>query len=113
MNTKNNEHYLRVFQEALDDARYKSIVERQLAKAEGGDTRAARMIIEHAQGKPAQRIEVVSRQDDALSQIQLLLAQAGQPVQYLIESRAEPSVSTIEVMVESNVEEQGEATEDG
>ena len=81
---KTNEDYLKVFQKELDEARYERIIRQQIKKAEGGDARAARLIIEHAQGKPAQRIEVYSRQDEALSQIQKLLAQEGQPVQWQI-----------------------------
>lgn len=81
---KNNADYYAIFQKALTEARYKNVVENLIERAEAGDLKAQRLVIEHAQGKPTQRIEVVSRQDEQLAKIQALLAAAGQPVEWLV-----------------------------
>lgn len=79
---KPNTNYLKVFQRALDENRYQKIVERLIAAAEKGDLKSQRLVIEQAQGKPTQRIEVTQKADQALLKIQQLLAQAGQPVEW-------------------------------
>ena len=79
---KPNTNYLKVFQKVLDDARFQVIIEKLVQKAESGDFKSQRLVIEQAQGKPTQRIEVTQKADQALLKIQQLLAQAGQPVEW-------------------------------
>lgn len=81
---KTNADYYQIFQEVLNEARYKRVVEQLVNKAEGGDLKAQRLVIEHAQGKPTQRLEVISRQENNLEKIQRLLADAGQPVEWTV-----------------------------
>jgi len=76
--------YFKIFQEALDEAKYRRIVQKVIAQAEEGDFKSQRLIIEHAQGKPVQRVDVRTSQQDSLEQIQLLLQNAGQPVEWKV-----------------------------
>ena len=76
--------YYGIFQEVLEEERYKRVIEQVLERAEGGDLKAARLVIEHAQGKPVQRHEVVAPQETNLLELQRLLAQHGQPVEWSI-----------------------------
>lgn len=77
-------NYYETFQKRLTEARYENVVEQVILKAEGGDLRAARLIMEHAQGKPTQRIEFRGPQDEALNRLQQLLAERGQPVEFAV-----------------------------
>lgn len=85
---KTNGDYYRIFQEVLTEARYKLVVENLVSKAEAGDLKSQRLVIEHAQGKPTQRIEVTSREDGNLAKIQALLEAAGQPVTWTVSEAA-------------------------
>jgi len=98
---KTNGDYYRIFQEVLTEARYRMVVENLVSKAEAGDLRSQRLIIEHAQGKPTQRIEVTSREDGNLAKIQALLEAAGQPVTWTVGELVESTVS--EAATQDNV----------
>jgi hypothetical protein len=93
---KTNGDYFQIFQDVLDKARYKKVVEQLVDKAEGGDLKAQRLVIEHAQGKPTQRIEVISRQEGNLERIQRLLEDAGQPVEWKVTDDEEVEVEAEE-----------------
>lgn len=84
VDVKPNTNYLKVFQKALDEHRYHKIVAKLIAAAEDGDLKSQRLVIEQAQGKPIQRIEVTQKADLALAKIQELLANAGQPVEWTV-----------------------------
>lgn len=96
---KTNSEYYQIFQEVLDQARYKKVVEMLVDKAEAGDLKAQRLVIEHAQGRPTQRIEVITRQENNLERIQKLLEDAGQPVEWRVTDEEE-------VLVEEEAEEE-------
>lgn len=78
------EEYMSIFQRVIDHARYQKIVEKVLNQAEEGDFKSQRLIIEQVQGKPTQRISLDDSPDPALAQIQKLLADAGQPVEWKV-----------------------------
>ena len=93
---KTNSDYYQIFQAVLDKARYKLVVEKLVTKAESGDLKAQRLVIEHAQGKPTQRIEVISRQENNLERIQRLLEDAGQPVEWKVTEEIEADIEAEE-----------------
>lgn len=95
---KTNSEYYQIFQEVLNQERYKKVVEMLVSKAETGDLKAQRLIIEHAQGRPTQRIEVITRQEGNLEKIQRLLEDAGQPVEWRVTEDEE------EILVEDEEE---------
>lgn len=86
---KTNSEYYQIFQEVLNQERYKKVVEMLVNKAESGDLKAQRLVIEHAQGRPTQRIEVITRQENNLEKIQRLLEDAGQPVEWRVTDEEE------------------------
>lgn len=104
---KTNSEYYQIFQEVLNQERYKKVVEMLVNKAEGGDLKAQRLVIEHAQGRPTQRIEVITRQENNLEKIQRLLEDAGQPVEWRVTSDGEPEVTDEEEILVEDEEELG------
>jgi hypothetical protein len=83
------EEYMSIFQLVINHARYRKIVEKVLLQAEEGDFKSQRLIIEQVQGKPTQRISLDDNPDPALAQIQKLLADAGQPVEWKVTEEIE------------------------
>lgn len=87
-------NYYEIFESVLTEARYRKVVRELVEQAEDGDIKAIRLVIEHAQGKPTQRHEIVNRQEDNLAKIQQLLADAGQPVEWAIVAPDDAGVAT-------------------
>ena len=88
--------YLKIFQKVLNEQRYQAIVEKVVGQAEEGDKISQRMLVEHAQGRPTQRIEVTQTADAALKEIQRLLSEANQPVEWAVKDE----IYTLDVPVE-------------
>jgi hypothetical protein len=85
--------YLEAFREELPPDEFREAVVRPaVEKAKQGDTRAARILMEQAMGKPAQRIIIEKPADENLGRLQAMLAQNGFFVEHQMESSdAEPT----------------------